>query len=91
MAAKGIQTVTAKDQEDKLHREAIARLAQAFKDLPDEYSRLDALNALTGIMKGRVAGTDGLLDEWMEQAHGTLKACVMLFGGQLASKPAEKK
>lgn len=83
--------MTAKELEEKLHRDAIARLAQAFKDLPNDLERLDAVAGLAGIMKKQLAGRDGLLDEWMEQAHGTLKASVMIFGAKMVAPKKEGK
>lgn len=78
--------MTAKELEEKLYREALGRLAQGFKDLPSDLERLDAIAGLLAIMQKRVEGHDGLLDEWMAQAHGTVKACVMMFGAKLTEK-----
>lgn len=82
--------MTNDELEKKLHRWDVMRLALAFKDLPNDLERLDALFGLTGIMKKELAGRDPLLDEWMEQAHATLKACVMIFGAQLSVQKKEK-
>ncbi len=57
----------------------LRRLGLAFKDLPDDEARMEALETLVGIMKLRVPEERGLLKEWMEQAHGTLKGARMIW------------
>lgn len=65
------------ETEIKRYETNLRIIGNSFKDLPNHQARLDTLAVLTSLMI-RDSGSD-IVTEWLEQAEGTLKACMKLW------------
>lgn len=79
-----------KDLDQQAFESRMRKMGEAFKGLANDRERLDAVVGMLGILKERMKDQDGLLDDWMAQAHASAKGCLMLYRDP-AAKPKSKK